>query len=174
MTERVRIPEAEIADGDLLAEISRSLVQLHKECYGKGPTKARTYLAGDLVVCLLEGGFTAGERTLREHGREDAVVASREAFQDALRDRFVETVEHLMHRRVVSFISGLDPATETSSELFVLADDEPADDEHAALRGWGSQARRQARTLVDEQTALRRQQAAVRTESARARRERSG
>src|SRR5262245_29536270 len=112
--------QAELGEGELLAEISQSMVQLHKECYGKGPTKARTYASEDLIVCLLEGGLTAGERTLREHGREDAVVASREAFQDVLRKRFVETIEELVGRRVLTFISGVDPETETSSELFVL------------------------------------------------------
>jgi uncharacterized protein YbcI len=36
--------------GELLAEISRSMVQLYKQLYGKGPTKARTHLTEDLVV----------------------------------------------------------------------------------------------------------------------------
>jgi hypothetical protein len=101
---------------------------------------------------------------LRAHGREDAVVASREAFQDALRQRFVETIEGLVGRKVVTFISGVDPHTETSSELFVLeAADEPSTgDEHDAVRGWGQQVRRQARALRDEQTALREQQALLR------------
>ena len=154
---------AELAEGEVLAQISQAMVQLHKECYGKGPTKARTYASDDLIVCVLEGGFTAGERTLRAHGREDAVVASREAFQDALRHRFVETIEGLVGRKVVTFISGVDPQTETSSELFVLAADEPSTgDEHEAVRGWGHQVRRQARALRDEQTALRTEQALLR------------
>lgn len=46
--------------------------------HGKGPTKARTYAVGDLVVCVLQGGLTTGDRILLDHGRVDAVVASRE------------------------------------------------------------------------------------------------
>jgi uncharacterized protein YbcI len=176
MTERPTSPSPEapdITEGELLAEISRALVQLHKECYGKGPTKARTYASDDLIVCLLAGGFTAGERTLRDHGREDAVVASREAFQDALRQRFIETIEGLVGRKVVTFISGIDPDTETSSELFVLASEEPhLGDEHEAVRGWGNQMRRQARALRNEQTALREEQVALRREGAQSRGER--
>jgi uncharacterized protein YbcI len=112
--------------GELLAEISRSMVQLYKESYGKGPTKARTYMTADLVVCVLEGGFHRAERTLLEHGQEEPVLAQREAVQDMLRDGFVELIERLVGRKVVSFISGVDAATETSAEVFVLEPAEPA------------------------------------------------
>jgi uncharacterized protein YbcI len=113
-------PDAATERGELLAEISRSVVQLHKESFGKGPTKARTYLSDDLLVCVLQGGFHEGERTLLEHGQEEAVVQQREAFKEALRDRFVELIEGLVERKVVTFISGMDTATETSAEVFVL------------------------------------------------------
>jgi uncharacterized protein YbcI len=117
-------PPARAADGELFDEISRSLVQLYKEHFGKGPTKARTYIADDLVVCLLEGGFWKGEQTLRDHGHGDAVVQSREAFQQTLRTLFVGTIERLVGRKVVGFLSAVDPDTEMSGEVFVLAPDE--------------------------------------------------
>ena len=31
-------------------------MQLHRRAYGKGPTKAKTYLLDDVVFCVLEGG----------------------------------------------------------------------------------------------------------------------
>jgi hypothetical protein len=37
-----------------------------------------------------------------------------------MRDRFIELIERLVNRKVVSFISGVDAATETSADLFVL------------------------------------------------------
>ena len=49
---------------------------LHKEFYGKGPTKARTYLQDDVVLVLLRGGYTRVEETLMRDGRMDAVTAS--------------------------------------------------------------------------------------------------
>jgi uncharacterized protein YbcI len=106
--------------GELLAEISRSMVQLYKQLYGKGPTKARTHLTEDLVVCVLEGGFHRGELALFEHGQEESVVTQREAVQETMRDRFIELIERLVNRKVVSFIGGVDAATETSADLFVL------------------------------------------------------
>jgi uncharacterized protein YbcI len=142
--------------GELLAEISRSLVQLHKESYGKGPTKARTYMSGDLVVCLLEGGFIKGEQTLRDAGRGEAVEEQRGALQEVLRHRFTDTIEELTGRKVVTFISGVDLETETSAEVFVLEEIEPdTGDEREAMHAWAEQTRRQARVLRSERSALR-------------------
>jgi uncharacterized protein YbcI len=112
--------ETATPSGELLAEISRSMVQLYKELFGKGPTKARTYMADDLVVCVLEGGFHRSERTLLEHGQAEPVLSQREAVQETMRDRFIERIERVVGRRVVSFVSGVDAATETSADLFVL------------------------------------------------------
>ncbi len=38
--------------GSAFARISTRIVHLHKEYYGKGPTKAKTYFQNDLVVVL--------------------------------------------------------------------------------------------------------------------------
>jgi uncharacterized protein YbcI len=50
----------------------------------------------------------------------EPVVTQREAVQETMRDRFIELIERLLNRKVVSFISGVDAATETSADLFVL------------------------------------------------------
>jgi uncharacterized protein YbcI len=149
--------------GELLADISRALVQLYKECYGKGPTKARTYISENLVVCLLQGGFLKGEQTLRDAGRGDAVSEQREALQDVLRGRFVGTIEELTGRKVTSFISGVDLDSEMNAELFVLDPVEiDTGDELDAVSAWAAQTRRQSRALRDEQAALREEQASLR------------
>jgi uncharacterized protein YbcI len=69
---------------------------------------------------VLEGGFHRGELALLEHGQEEPVVTQREAVQETMRDRFIELIERLVNRKVVSFIGGVDAATETSADLFVL------------------------------------------------------
>src|SRR5436853_638924 len=61
--------------GELLSTISNRMVQIHKRFYGKGPTKARSYIMGDLVVCLMRGGFTTAEETLIGSGRAEAARA---------------------------------------------------------------------------------------------------
>jgi uncharacterized protein YbcI len=49
----------ERARGEVMASISTGLVQLHSRYYGKGPTKAKTCLVNNTVICILRGGFTA-------------------------------------------------------------------------------------------------------------------
>ena len=73
------------ADGDPIST-SRAMVS-SKERYGKGPTKARTYISDALAGCLLEGGFLKGERTLAYNRRGDAVADQREAFQEFLSEQ---------------------------------------------------------------------------------------
>jgi hypothetical protein len=73
--------------------ISNGIVALLKEFYGRGPDKTKTYVNGDLVVCLLRGGFTRVEETLREGGHGEDVIRQRMAFQDVMRERFTKVVE---------------------------------------------------------------------------------
>jgi len=155
--------ERQASQGPVLAEISNAMVALYKECYGKGPTKARTTFSDDLVVCVLEGGFQTAERTLRKHGRADAVQTQREAFQEVLRERFISTIEDLTGRKVKSFISGVDTETETSAELFVLEPAPAFGDEREAVQAWAKQTVRRTRELRDEQVALREEQVQTRS-----------
>jgi uncharacterized protein YbcI len=125
-------------EGPDFAEISRRLVQLHKEGYGRGPTKARSFMSDDILVCVLEGGYMPMERTLRDHGRGDLVTDNREAMQLVLRERFIAEVEEVTGRKVKAFMS--------------TTDDQ-------AISGWGDQVRRQSRTLREKQAELRDEQA---------------
>jgi uncharacterized protein YbcI len=104
----------------LLEEITRSVVCLHKEYMGQGPIKARTYIGDDLVVCVLQGGFSRAERTLLEHGRAGAVIQQRQALDEALREPLRDTIERLVERRVVGCTSALEPDGELSTVVFLL------------------------------------------------------
>src|ERR1700740_1448010 len=92
--------------GDIRTEISEGIVSLLKAYYGRGPDQAKTYVDGDLVVCLLRGGFTPVEQTLLEAGHGVDVIRQRMVFQDVMRDRFEEVVARATGRRVVGFMSG--------------------------------------------------------------------
>ena len=70
------VPQDPHTGQSMLATISRRIVQLHKQYYGKGPTKAKTYYHGDLVVVLMRGGFTPVEETLLQSGRGESVNSS--------------------------------------------------------------------------------------------------
>jgi uncharacterized protein YbcI len=114
--------------GDVLTAISDGIVGLLKDFYGKGPTRAKTYYQDDLVVCLLRGGFTRVEETLREAGRGFEVIQQRMAFQDVMRDRFQAVIERATGRRVIGFMSGNQQHPDMLCEVFVLAPTDLLDD----------------------------------------------
>lgn len=113
--------------GSTLAAISRRIVGLLKEHYGKGPSHARTYHSDDVLVVLVEGGYTAVEKTLLEHGHEREVIDQRAAFQEAMRPQFKRVVEEEMRRKVVAFMSAVHTDPDLNAELFVLAAEETGD-----------------------------------------------
>jgi uncharacterized protein YbcI len=85
---------------DVRGNISRRIVQLHKEYYGRGPTKAKTYYEDDLVVVLMRGGFTRVEETLLREGRGDSVIQQRMDFQEVMVERFEQVIEEETGRKV--------------------------------------------------------------------------
>lgn len=103
------------------AEISREMVRLYKELFGRGPTKARTEFAGpDIVICTLENTFTPAERSLADLGEHQRLRDTRMYFQAATHEKFREIVERLTGRKVRAFISGLDAEQDVCAEVFYL------------------------------------------------------
>jgi uncharacterized protein YbcI len=106
--------------GQMLAALSNAVVSIHKQFYGKGPTKARAHMLHDVVVVVLDGGFTRGEHTLSDHGFQREVLQSRMAMQNSVEAEFRTAVETILGRPVRSFMSANDPANDLQAEIFVL------------------------------------------------------
>jgi uncharacterized protein YbcI len=109
--------------GEMRAMISKEIVRLQAEYYGKGPTKAKTYIVDDLVVVVLEESFTRAEKTLAERGEREAIQHIRRRFQQAMADSFTSVVEQATGRKVRAFLSETDIAQDVSVETFLLADE---------------------------------------------------
>lgn len=121
------LSEQNSATGDVRTAISDGLVALLKEFYGRGPEKTKTYVNGDLVVCLLRGGFSRVEQTLLEGGHGDDVIRQRMAFQEVMRERFEAVVENATGRRVIGFMSGNQQDPDMICEVFILAHNDVVD-----------------------------------------------
>lgn len=117
--------EQKTGHGEMLAEISRGLVQLHRRYYGKGPTKAKTYMVNDTVMCMLKGGFTTVERTLIEDGKPEAVHEIRRIFQKTMEQQFTGLVEGATGRKVIAYMSQVHSEPDMAVELFVLEPEDP-------------------------------------------------
>jgi uncharacterized protein YbcI len=107
------------------AEISNAMVGLMKDFYGKGPTKAKTFLNDNYVFCVMEGGLTRNEETLIQRGHEDLVRNYRLRFQEAMEEPTVEAIQRITGRNVIGYHSQIVFNPERAFEIFVL--DRPID-----------------------------------------------
>jgi uncharacterized protein YbcI len=107
--------------GRLQAEVSSLIVRLFAEYTGRGPTRARTILRDNLLVCVTADSMTKGERSLVARGEAETVKSIRRKFQETMRADIVSGVEMLTERRVVSFLSDHDAVNDHAVEVFILA-----------------------------------------------------
>jgi len=112
--------EIERHSGSKLAEVSNAVVQIFRECYGRGPTKAKSYQFDNYVVTVLEDIFTTVEQTLVKNGEDDLVRRVRLTFQEAVRDRFIDAVSEVLGRKVVGYHSQVVVDPPTGFEFFIL------------------------------------------------------
>jgi hypothetical protein len=81
-----------VADGPLSAAIPNAAVRIHRDYLGRGPDKARTTIAGHIVVVLMEDTLTKAS-TLRmarvRRGCSGLVFSLTVAVQAAARRRYV-------------------------------------------------------------------------------------
>jgi uncharacterized protein YbcI len=109
--------------GEMRATISREMVRLQAEYYGKGPTRAKTYIVDDLVVVVLEESFTRAEKTLAERGEREAIQQIRRRFRQQMAESFTSVVEQATGRKVRVFLSDTDIEQDVSVETFLLAEE---------------------------------------------------
>jgi uncharacterized protein YbcI len=119
--ESVEAPDGPPSHGDELAEITNGIVRLFSEYYGRGPTRAKSYLLEDrYVVTVLRDTLTTVERTLAENGHIDMVRQVRLTFQEAMAAEFKGVVERALGRRVQSYHSQILVEPDVGFEFFLL------------------------------------------------------
>jgi uncharacterized protein YbcI len=124
------LKDVESGEGDrplsVRSAVSNAMVGLKKNFYGKGPTKAKTFLNDNYVFCVMEGGLTRNEETMVERGHEDLVRNFRLRFQEAMEGPTVEAVQRITGRSVIGYHSQVVFHPERAFEIFVL--DRPIED----------------------------------------------
>jgi uncharacterized protein YbcI len=111
--------------GMLLEAVSNLVVGIYADHVGRGPTKARSYISDDIVVCLMEDTLTRAEKTLVESGRSDAVSEVRAALRETMREEMMGGIERLTGRRVLALNSGANFDPDVITDLFVLGEQRP-------------------------------------------------
>lgn len=125
-------PDIRQPRGPTASAIFDGIVRLHAQYYGRGPTKARTFLWDDYALCVLEDVLTTAERTLIRSGRSSHVHTTRLAFQDLMREEFIGVVERATGRSVRAFMSAIHVEPEVLIEVFLF---EPPEEEERTTQG---------------------------------------
>jgi uncharacterized protein YbcI len=111
-------------DGRLRAALANAMIRIVREHWGKGPTRAKAYVEGGFVFCVLEEPLTTFERTLVEGGETDLVRDLRLEYQTMVGDECAEQVQALTGREVLAGHSQIVFDPDLLFQIFVLG--EPA------------------------------------------------
>ena len=101
--------------------ISMAVEALLSECAGRGPAKARTHINEDLIIVVLYDMLTAEERDIVRSGGVDLVLATRKAFQKAMKPELIAIVERFSGRSTSTSMSHTHFDPDIVVESFFLA-----------------------------------------------------
>ncbi len=106
--------------GRINAALANEIGAYVAEFTGRGATRSRAFVDHDVVVCLLEGNATKGERNLVAAGKADLVRLQRDALQRAMEPHLISVVQRLTGRSVRTFLGGTSTLADSSVKVFVL------------------------------------------------------
>lgn len=107
---------------DAIREIVHCIVTLEKDHYGKGPERTVVRVLPGMVVALLHEPYTAGELTLIENGRHDAVFAHRRELNAIMDPGCAEVVERELGRPVEATMSTCHVSPNLGVKVFITGD----------------------------------------------------
>lgn len=121
--------DAEVAgSGSMRASLANAMVGLKAKYYGRGPDKAKAYIADNHVFVVMEGGLTQAEETMLADGKQGEVRAFRLSFEETMRDAATRAVAEITGRPVLAYHSQIVFDPPHALEWFVLSDEPEAAD----------------------------------------------
>ncbi len=115
-------PDASLTGERLLTAVTEAMVAFHERYHHRKPVTAKSLMLGnDLLACVLGGVYTDVEKTMIEIQKQTIVQETRNAFQNAMQEKFIDAVQGLSGRGVLAFISNHHVGPDIEIELFLLA-----------------------------------------------------
>ena len=115
------VPRQNHPGSSVMQDVSNAMVALHKEQFGRGPTKAQSHLAGaDALLCVMEDALLPAELKMVAMGEQQRVRDTRMFFQVATAAMNSSAVETITGRTVRAFASATDPDHGVVMENFVF------------------------------------------------------
>lgn len=110
--------------GAKLAAISKLTVRLFGQYTGRGPTRARTVIDGDMVIVVLHDTLTAGELSLADNDQVEIVLATRRVFQAVMGTELIAGVEQILQRDVLAHLGAQHVDPDIAIAVFMLVPSE--------------------------------------------------
>lgn len=109
-----------LSGGELNAAVTREVIRVQNESHGRGPKKAYSFHAGNVLTTVLEDVLTPAERRLAGNGEGDAVLKMRRLYQRSMEPELRKCIEEITGCKVLAFMSDnhLDP--DVAVEVFIL------------------------------------------------------
>jgi uncharacterized protein YbcI len=103
------LPEGASATGPVAAAISTAVVGFCRDHFGRGPTKARTYVEDDVVGCVLRDASTVQDRELQQSGHGEIAREARKLIRQERASELAGIVEGILGRRVACTLGDFQP-----------------------------------------------------------------
>ena len=114
-------PTPPLVGEELLTAVTAEMVAMHERYHHRVPASAKTQLLEDDLLAVVMGGvYSDVEKTMIELQRSTLVQETRSAFQEAMQQRFIDSIERLSGREVLAFISNSHVGPDLEIEIFVL------------------------------------------------------
>lgn len=107
-------------DTSVRQELANGIVRFYSDKFGRGPTQARSFVEDTHATVILGDVQTTVERTLTAHGHEALVKEVRRTVKAVYREELVAVVEQVTGRRVMTMHADHDPASNTSTYVFLF------------------------------------------------------
>ena len=130
--------EAEAPDGpgrEVLMRLSNEMVRAQKTFFGKGPTKAKSYILDDMLIVVMRDGLTTAEKTMLRFDKPDQVRQFRQLFENEMTERLVAIVEEVTERKVINYQSQVMFDPDVVVEMFLFDATASADARAATAKG---------------------------------------
>jgi uncharacterized protein YbcI len=106
--------------GELLTAVSNAMVAMHREHFGRGPSRVKTFAFDGMMMCVLHDVFTTVEKTLIQVGKAEHVRQTRLLHQHAVSRQYKRVIHELTGRDVVGFSSSVNFDPDLAFEIFML------------------------------------------------------
>lgn len=105
--------------------MTRKVIRVYTEAVGRGPKRAHSFYSGNVLLTVLEGTLSSGERKLAVNGNGEAVRATKRLFHEVMEPELKASIAELTGRGVVASLSDTHLDPDVSVALFIL--DRPLD-----------------------------------------------